>query len=389
MKKKIIILGSTGSIGMTTIKIALKNKKIFDVILLTANKDYVKLLSQAKILKCKNIIVFDKENFFKAKIINKNKNIKIFNNVKDFLKNQKNKVDYTMCAISGISGLEPLIDIIKITKNLAIANKESIICGWNLIQKKIVKYNVKFIPIDSEHFSIQSLIKNNKNMEIDTIFITASGGPFLKTPMTQFKNISAKKATKHPNWKMGKKISVDSSTLMNKVFEIIEAQRIFKLPISKFKILIHPKSYLHSIVKFHDGTSKLLIHDTSMMIPIFNSLFNDDSTKKLKTKKINLNIINNLNLSNVDLLRFPMVKILKMMPNNISLFETVLVSANDCLVDLFLNKKIKYQDIYKNLKKILRLSEFTKLKSSKPKNVLQIIHLSKYVALKTKSLCVM
>ena len=389
MKKKIIILGSTGSIGMTTIKIVLKNKKIFDVILLTANKDYVKLLSQAKTLKCKNIIVFDKENFFKAKIINKNKNIKIFNNVKDFLKNQKNKVDYTMCAISGISGLEPLIDIIKITKNLAIANKESIICGWNLIQKKIVKYNVKFIPIDSEHFSIQSLIKNNKNMEIDTIFITASGGPFLKTPMTQFKNISAKKATKHPNWKMGKKISVDSSTLMNKVFEIIEAQRIFKLPISKFKILIHPKSYLHSIVKFHDGTSKLLIHDTSMMIPIFNSLFNDDSTKKLKTKKINLNIINNLNLSNVDLLRFPMVKILKMMPNDISLFETVLVSANDCLVDLFLNKKIKYQDIYKNLKKILRLSEFTKLKSSKPKNVLQIIHLSKYVALKTKSLCVM
>jgi 1-deoxy-D-xylulose-5-phosphate reductoisomerase len=125
------------------------------------------------------------------------------------------------------------------------------------------------------------------------------------------------------------------------------------------------------------------------MIPIFNSLFNDDSTKKLKTKKINLNIINNLNLSNVDLLRFPMVKILKMMPNNISLFETVLVSANDCLVDLFLNKKIKYQDIYKNLKKILRLSEFTKLKSSKPKNVLQIIHLSKYVALKTKSFCVM
>ena len=389
MKKKIIILGSTGSIGMTTIKIVLKNKKIFDVILLTANKDYVKLLSQAKTLKCKNIIVFDKENFFKAKIINKNKNIKIFNNVKDFLKNQKNKVDYTMCAISGMSGLKPLIDIIKITKNLAIANKESIICGWNLIQKKIVKYNVKFIPIDSEHFSIQSLIKNNKNMEIDTIFITASGGPFLKTPMTQFKNLSAKKATKHPNWKMGKKISVDSSTLMNKVFEIIEAQRIFKLPISKFKILIHPKSYLHSIVKFHDGTSKLLIHDTSMMIPIFNSLFNDDSTKKLKTKKINLNIINNLNLSNVDLLRFPMVKILKMMPNNISLFETVLVSANDCLVDLFLKKKIKYQDIYRNLKKILKLSEFAKLKSSKPKNVSQIIQLSKYVALKTKSLCVM
>ena len=187
---------------------------------------------------------------------------------------------------------------------------------------------------------------------------------------------------------MGNKISIDSATMMNKVFEVIEAQRIFKLPISKFKILIHPKSYLHSIVKFHDGTSKLLIHDTSMVIPIFNSLFNDDSTKKFKSKKIDLKIINDLNLSNVNSLKFPAVKFLKMIPNNISLFETVLVSANDCLVDLFLKKKIKYEDIYKNLKKILRLKEFTKLRTSKPQNVQQILTLSKYVALKTRSLCI-
>ena len=388
MKKKIIILGSTGSIGCTTINIVLKNKNDFDVILLTANKNYVKLLSQANKLKCRNIVVFDKKNFLKAKIINKNKKIKIFNSIKEFLNNYKGKADYTMCAITGISGLEPIIQIIKITKNLAIANKESIICGWNLINKEIVKYKVKFIPIDSEHFSIQSLIRNNKNVEIDTIYITASGGPFLKLPISQFKKISVEKAIKHPNWKMGKKISVDSSTLMNKVFEVIEAQRIFKLPISKFKILIHPKSYVHSIVKFHDATTKFLIHETSMVIPIFNSLYIDDFSRKLKSKQINLKIINNLNLSNVNLLRFPMVQFLKMIPNNISLFETVLVSANDCLVNLFLKKRIKYQDIHKNLKKILNLREFIKLKSSKPKNVLQIIKLSKHVALKTKSLCV-
>jgi len=388
MKKKIIILGSTGSIGRTTINIILKNKNNFDVILLTANKNYVKLLSQAKKLKCRNIVVFDKENFLKAKIINNNKKVKIFNSIKEFLNNYKGKAYYTMCAITGISGLEPIIQIIKITKNLAIANKESIICGWNLIEKEIVKYNVKFIPVDSEHFSIQSLIKNNKNVEIDTVYITASGGPFLKLPISQFRNISVKKAIKHPNWKMGKKISVDSSTLMNKVFEVIEAQRIFKLPISKFKILIHPKSYVHSIVKFHDATTKFLIHETSMVIPIFNSLFIDDFSRKLKSKKINLKIINKLNLSNVSLLRFPMVQFLKIIPNNISLFETVLVSANDCLVNLFLNKKIKYQDIHNNMKKILNLREFKKLKTSKPKDVLQIIKLSKYVALKTKSLCV-
>jgi len=388
MKKKLIILGSTGSIGSTTINIVLKNKNNFNVILLAANKNYVKLLIQAKKLKCRNIVIFNKENFFKATIINKNKKIKIFNSIKEFLNNHKGKVDYTMCAITGISGLMPIIQITRITKNLAIANKESIICGWNLIEKEIVKYNVKFIPIDSEHFSIQSLIKNNKKVEIDTIYITASGGPFLKLPISQFKNILVEKAINHPNWKMGKKISVDSSTLMNKVFEVIEAKRIFKLPISKFKILIHPKSYVHSIVKFHDATTKFLIHDTSMVIPIFNSLFIDDFNRKLKSKKINLKIINNLNLSNVNLLRFPMVQFLKMIPNNISLFETVLVSANDCLVNLFLKKRIKYVDIHKNLKKILCLREFTKLKSSKPKNVLQIIKLSKYVALKTESLCV-
>ena len=388
MKKKIIILGSTGSIGCTTINIILKNRNNFDVILLTANKNYVKLLSQAKKLKCSNIVVFDKENFFKAKIINKNKKIKIFNSIKEFLNNFNGKADYTMCAITGISGLEPIIQIIKISKNLAIANKESIICGWNLIEKEIVKYNIKFIPVDSEHFSIQSLIKNSKIVEIDIIYITASGGPFLKLPISQFKNISVEKAIKHPNWKMGKKISVDSSTLMNKVFEVIEAQRIFRLPISKFKILIHPKSYVHSIVKFHDATTKFLIHETSMVIPIFNSLFIDDFNRKLKSKKIDLKIINKLDLSNVNLSRFPMVQFLKMIPNNISLFETVLVSANDCLVNLFLKKRIKYHDIHKNLKKILNLREFTKLKSSKPKNVLQIIKLSKYVALKTKSLCV-
>jgi 1-deoxy-D-xylulose-5-phosphate reductoisomerase len=389
MKRNIIILGSTGSIGSTTIKLISKNKKNFNIILLTANKDYVKLLLQAKNFKCKNVIIFNKEKYLEANRINKYKNIKIFNTIKDFRRHSKDRADYTMCAITGMPGLKPLIDIIKITKYLAIANKESIICGWNLIQKKMLRYKVKFIPIDSEHFSIQSLIKNNHTNEIETIYITASGGPFLKLPITQFKNISPERAIKHPNWKMGKKISIDSSTLMNKVFEVIEAQRIFNLPVSKFKILIHPASYVHSIVKFYNGTTKLLIHDTNMTIPIFNSLYFNDFSKKLKSKKINFEKVNNLNLTDVNLSKFPMIKILNKIPTNISLFETVVVSANDCLVGLFLEKKIKYLDIHKNLKKILELREFTELKSFKPKNVPEILSLSKYVVLKTKSLCIL
>jgi len=332
MKKKVIILGSTGSIGSTTIKIINRDKKSFNVILLTANENYKKLFFQAKKINCNNLLIHNKEKYFLALDKNKNKKIKIFNNFEDFLKILKKKVDYTICSITGVAGLKPTLDAIKISHNIAIANKESIICGWNLIERNIKKYKTTFIPIDSEHFSIWSIIKNYKASQIQKIFITASGGPFLYLPKTKFKNILPKDAIKHPNWTMGKKISVDSATLMNKVFEVIEAQRIFKLPLSKFKILVHPKSYVHAIVKFTNGISKILIHDTNMEIPLFNSLYYNNSDKKLKTSEIDFDKMNNLNFSNVNLSKFPSINLLKKIPNNISLFETVLISANDSLV---------------------------------------------------------
>tara|TARA_B110000914_G_C15464506_1_gene447578 strand:- start:207 stop:1388 length:1182 start_codon:yes stop_codon:yes gene_type:complete len=389
MKKKIIILGSTGSIGSTTIKIISRDKKTFNVILLTANENYKKLFLQAKKISCNNLLIHNKEKYFLALDKNKNKKIKIFNKFEDFLKTLKKKVDYTICSITGVAGLKPTLDAIKISHNIAIANKESIICGWNLIERNIKKFKTTFIPIDSEHFSIWSLIKDYKPSQIQKIFITASGGPFLTLPKTKFKNILPKNAIKHPNWSMGKKISVDSATLMNKVFEVIEAQRIFKLPLSKFKILVHPKSYVHAIVKFTNGISKILIHDTNMEIPIFNSLYYNNSNKKLKTSEIDFDKMNNLNFSNVDHSKFPSINLLKKIPNNISLFETVLISANDLLVELFLAKKIKYIEINKYLNIVINLKEFSKLKLIQPNNVNQIIKLSKYVALKTKSLSVL
>ena len=389
MKKKVIILGSTGSIGSTTIKIINRDKKSFNVILLTANENYKKLFFQAKKINCNNLLIHNKEKYFLALDKNKNKKIKIFNNFEDFLKTLKKKVDYTICSITGVAGLKPTLDAIKISHNIAIANKESIICGWNLIERNIKKYKTTFIPIDSEHFSIWSIIKNYKASQIQKIFITASGGPFLYLPKTKFKNILPKDAIKHPNWTMGKKISVDSATLMNKVFEVIEAQRIFKLPLSKFKILVHPKSYVHAIVKFTNGISKILIHDTNMEIPLFNSLYYNNSDKKLKTSEIDFDKMNNLNFSNVNLSKFPSINLLKKIPNNISLFETVLISANDSLVELFLAKKIKYTEINKYLNIVINLKEFSKLKLIQPNNVNQIIKLSKYVALKTKSLSVL
>jgi 1-deoxy-D-xylulose-5-phosphate reductoisomerase len=388
MKKKIIILGSTGSIGSTTLKIINRDRNTFKVILLTANKNYKKLLFQSKKIGCKNILIYDNKNYLLSIKKNKDTSLKIFNNIEDFIKTLKERVDYTMCSITGLAGLKPTLDAIKFSHNVAIANKESIICGWNFIEKYLKKYKTKFIPIDSEHFSIWSLIKNYKSSQIYKIFITASGGPFLKLSINELKKVLPKDAIKHPNWKMGKKISVDSATLMNKVFEIIEAQRIFNLPLSKFKILIHPNSYVHAIVKFTNGTTKFLIHDTTMEIPIFNSLYFDDSDKKLNSKKIDFDKINNLNFIQVNNIKFPSINFLKKIPSNISLFETVLVSANDSLVDLFLNKKITYLDIYRFLNIITNQKEFVKMKLIKPSSLGQIIKLSKYVAFKIKSLSV-
>ena len=234
MKKKIGILGSTGSIGENTVKIITENKNDFDVVFLSTNNNIEKLYNQSIKLHPKAVIIFDNGKFIKFKKKFLKKRIKVYNSFKD-LKSSilKKKIDYIMCAISGLYGLEPTINSINITKNIAIANKESIICAWDLINKKLKKYKTKFIPVDSEHFSIWSLLNNESTSNVEKIIITASGGPFLNLKLEKFKNVKPKDAVKHPNWRMGNKISVDSSTLMNKVFEVIEAQRIFKIDIKK------------------------------------------------------------------------------------------------------------------------------------------------------------
>ena len=385
MKKKIAILGSTGSIGKTTVKIITDNKKNFDVVLLSTNSNLKEIEKQIRTLKPKNLVINNKNHFLKLK--NKFKKINIFNSFDQFFKKYNKKIDYTISAISGLPGLQPTLDIIKYTKNVAIANKESIICAWNLIEKELKKNNTKFIPVDSEHFSIWYLLKNKKKQTIEKIIITASGGPFLNWKINKIKKATPKFAIKHPNWSMGKKISVDSATMMNKVFELIEAQRIFDLDRSKFKILIHPQSLVHAIVKFDNGLTELLIHDTNMKIPIFNTIY-DSTIKKINSNKFNIEQLNNLTFKNISSKKFPSINILNYLPKKISLFETVIVSCNDELVDLFLKKKISFWSIHQNLKKILNLNEFIKYKRITPYNTRQIYKLSEYVRLKTRTLSI-
>ena len=387
MKKKIAILGSTGSIGKTTFSIIKKDKKNFEVILLTTHKNYKELYRQAKILNVKNLIITDKKSYHFFKKSNYNKKVKVFNNYKDLNKIFKKKVDYTMSSISGLQGLEPTLKLIKYTKKIAVANKEAIICGWGLIKTALKKNKTEFIPVDSEHFSIWSLINKDENNLVDKVYITASGGPFLNLPLKKIQNVSPIKALKHPNWSMGKKISIDSSTMMNKVFEVIETQRIFNLPKSKIFILIHEKSYVHAIVQFKNGLKKILAHDTNMVIPIFNTIY-DNKNELIENKNLDIKSLSNLNFKFIDKKRFPLVNILNLVPEKYSLFETVLVSANDALVDLYLKNKISYIDFQTRLKNFIKLKEFTKLKRKKPKNINEIYVLNEHVRLKIKSLCI-
>ena len=377
IKKKIAILGSTGSIGKTLINIIQKDKKDFEIVLLSADGNYKELLKQAKCFKVKNLIITNKDSYFKIKKDKYIKNIQIFNNFDNFKKIFKKKIDYTMSSITGIQGLKPTIDIIKYSKKIAIANKESIICGWNLIEKNLKKYKTEFIPVDSEHFSIWYALRDIDKKLLDKIYITASGGPFLNLPLNKLKKANIKQAINHPNWRMGKKISVDSATMMNKVFEIIEAKKIFNIPYKKISILVHPKSYVHAIIKFKNGLTKIVVHDTNMKIPIANSLYS--SSRFINSRKLDFKILNNLNFKEIDRDRFPVTKILNILPEKSSLFENLLVSSNDKLVESFLNKKIKFTDIQKILFKLINLKEFKKLKSKKPKSVKEIINLDKIV----------
>jgi len=386
MKKKIVILGSTGSIGKTLINILKKENTKIELSLISANKNITELLKQVNFFNVKNIIVTDYKKFLQVKKILKKKDINIYNDfisVDKILK--KKNIDYVMSAISGLNGLDPTLRIIKYTKNIAIANKESIICGWPLIKKALFKNKTKFIPIDSEHFSIYSLIGGLKNKNIEKIYITASGGPFLNLPLEKFKSIKLKAALNHPNWKMGHKISIDSATMMNKVFEVIEAKKIFDINYNDLNILVHKDSYVHAIVKFKNGLTKMLIHDTNMKIPIFNSL-HEKSNKKILSKDLDFSIINSLNFKKIDFNRFPAVKIIKQLPQENTLFETILVTANDELVKMFLKGKIKFTDISKTLLRILKIKEFIKYKGIIPKNINDILDLSNYVSLKINAL---
>ncbi len=372
MKKKISILGATGSIGISALSVIDKKKFFFNIILLSSNKNFKTICKQIKKYKPKYYLINDFKTYIKVKKKYKKSNVKIFNSID--LNKKKIKSDITISAIPGIAGLIPTINVINKTKKILIANKESIICGWNLIKEKAKKSKTDIVPVDSEHYSIRELIKNNKIENIEKIYLTASGGPFLNLKISEFKKIKPKDALTHPKWKMGKKITIDSSTLMNKIFELIEAHKLFKIPLSKIDILIHPNSLVHAIVRFKNGLTKILYHDTSMIIPLANAIFDGDLLIK---EYFNKNKINNSNYFPDLIFKkpskkiFPIIKVIKRI-NEFPSTPIILNSANEVLVEHFLQKNIPFLSISKIIMAIMNDRNYKKYAIKRPNNINQI-----------------
>ena len=387
MRKKIAILGSTGSIGKSTLDVIRKDRKNFDIVLLSANNNYKKLIQQAKKFKARNIMIKNELHYHKVKRLLKKTKIKVFSGDVPLSSIISGKLDFTMSAIVGLAGLQPTVDAIKVSKTVALANKETIICGWHILKKLKNKYRTEILPVDSEHFSIMELTQNTKDDEIEEIIITASGGPFLHTPLKKLNFITASQAIKHPNWKMGKKISVDSANLMNKVFEVIEAYKLFKFNRRKYRIIIHPQSYVHSIIRFKNGLTKMILYNSDMKIPISNIL-NKKNNKFINSKRIESRILNKINFLEVDKKKFPSVKLIDKCINSGSSSPIIINASNEVLVDLFLKGKIRYLDIVSTINMIFKDKEFNKYARRKAKSIKDIKIIDNWARLKTINMCV-
>ena len=387
MKKKIAILGSTGSIGKSTLDVIRKDKKSFEIVFLSANNNYAKLVQQAKEFKVKNIFIKNKIFYERVKKSLKNSKTKVYSGDISITNIVSKKIDYTMAAIVGVAGLQPTIDAIKISKTVALANKESIICGWEILSKLVKRYKTKIVPVDSEHFSIMELTKDIRDDEVEEIIITASGGPFLNSPINKLNHAKPKEAINHPNWKMGKKISVDSANMMNKVFEVIEAYKLFIFNKKKYKIVIHPQSYVHSIVRFKNGLIKMILYNTDMKIPISNTIYKNKNSFSNESK-IDTKILTNLSFEKVNINKFPSIKLIKKCLNSGYSTPIIINASNEVLVGLFLKGKINFLDIVATINKIFKDKDFNKYAKKKPKSVKEIKTIDSWARLKTMNMCV-
>lgn len=347
-KKIISIFGSTGSIGCNALNVIdnlIRNNEKIELKYLTTYSSIEKLAEQIAKYSPKGVVIADKqatENFQN----NYNfKDIEILSGKEGLLEIAgRDDYNFLINALVGISGLEPTIDAIKSGKDIALANKETLVAAGGYVTELLKKHNTLLFPIDSEHSAILQCIQGENMNSVSNIILTASGGPFRKLSIEDLENVNIEDALNHPNWKMGKKITIDSATMMNKGLEVIEAKWLFDIDVKNIKVLIHPESIIHSMVEFNDGSIKAQLGIPDMKIPIQYSL---TFPERVSTDypKMDFKKFNQLNFEEPDLLKFKCLQIAFDVLGKGGIFPVILNSANEIAVELFLKSRIKFKDI--------------------------------------------
>ncbi|MBK5203659.1 MAG: 1-deoxy-D-xylulose-5-phosphate reductoisomerase, partial [Prolixibacteraceae bacterium] len=310
MKKKIAILGSTGSIGKQSLEVIEKNPDSFEVEILAANNNIELLASQARKFKPVTVVTANEQKYKDLKELLRDQPVNVLAG-KDALSQvvASENVDLVLVAMVGFAGLVPTLNAIRAGKQIALANKETLVVAGEIVIKEAMEHNVHIYPVDSEHSAIFQCLKGEENNEIEKIFLTASGGPFRGYSYEQLLNVTVSDALNHPNWNMGNKITIDSASMMNKGFEIIEAKWLFNLNPDQIEVIVHPQSIIHSIVQFRDGAMKAQMGLPDMRLPIQYALnfpnrlyscfkrFSFEDCSKLTFEKPDSKIFRNLALS--------------------------------------------------------------------------------------------
>ena len=306
--------------------------------------------------KPKFVAVYDKHkaDILKNKISSKTKIISSIEGLIEIA--SLNDVDLVLNSVVGSIGLLPTLHAIKAGKNIALANKETLVVGGELITKEIAKYNVNIIPVDSEHSAIFQCLQGEKRESISKLILTASGGPFNNWEVENLKDVTYKEALKHPNWSMGKKISIDSATLMNKGLEVIEAKWLFDIDVDKIEVVIHPQSIIHSMVEFKDTSVIAQLGLPDMRLPIQYALTYPNRLE-MNSPGLNFMKYNSLTFNEPDYNKFPCLKLAYDAIKIGGTMPCVLNAANEVLVNLFLEQKIKFYDISYYIEKIMDIHE--------------------------------
>ena len=341
-KKQIAILGSTGSIGTQALEVINEHSDLFEVEVLTANNNSALLIEQAKKFKPNTVVITNEDKYKEVDDALFDLGIKVFagaQSLEEVVEGEN--IDIVLTALVGYSGLKPTIRAIKAKKNIALANKETLVVAGDLITKLCQEYNVQIYPVDSEHSAIFQCLVGEVYNPIEKIYLTASGGPFRGWAKEKLQNIKKEQALKHPNWEMGAKITIDSATLMNKGLEVIEAKWLFDLKAEQIEVVVHPQSIIHSAVQFEDGSIKAQLGVPDMKLPIQYALGFPERLKN-NFKRFSFMDYPSLTFEKPDLETFRNLQLAYNAMGKGGNMPCILNAANEIAVEAFLNDKIGF-----------------------------------------------